>query len=358
MQRNYLLDGMRGIAASLVVIYHLGWNQMPQMAPTGHLAVDFFFALSGYVLAGAYENRLRDGASAAKFMAKRLLRFYPLHLLGLALGVANALYGQQPALRSAMFGVAMLPDLLSDKLYPLNGPAWSLFFELIVNVLFAVLLVRMGTRWLAAICVACAVYIMATIDTQYGMNVGWSWASAVPGLARTIYAFTFGMMIWRLRSTPARLTWWALAPAAGLVALLLLPNGPAWRILMELVGALFICPALVFAGTFLDVPRPLRWPMEALGAASFALYAIHQPLIGFAKVIARRVSLPPELINIVVLGALLVASYLLARLYDEPVRKAVGLWLRHRNVRSVGVERPAHLGSTATSGSPPSPAAH
>src|ERR1700761_6040207 len=85
------LNAMRGIAAIGVVLFHGRALWHGAVAPHGYLAVDIFFMLSGFVIAHAYEERLRLGLSVAEFAKIRIIRFYPLYALGLTLGITRYL---------------------------------------------------------------------------------------------------------------------------------------------------------------------------------------------------------------------------------------------------------------------------
>ena len=130
------LNAMRGLAAIAVVIFHAHPLFGAQIAPSGYLAVDLFFVLSGVVIAHAYAARLNAGMRVAAFMKIRVVRFMPFYLLGLAFGLvlATALLfaGSSDALSTDKLAIALLLALLfppvpfGGDIFPLNVPAWSL----------------------------------------------------------------------------------------------------------------------------------------------------------------------------------------------------------------------------------------
>ncbi|MWV27318.1 acyltransferase family protein [Erythrobacter sp. GH3-10] len=142
-ERYHTLDAIRGVAAIVVAYYHFlagaGYLGFGQPWIQGYLAVDLFFALSGFVIALSYEDKLRDGMGVGTFMMRRIIRLYPLFFLGLILGggflVLRAMLGATPDYSvsevALEFGanLFMLPTLRQDWLFPLNIPAWSLFFR-------------------------------------------------------------------------------------------------------------------------------------------------------------------------------------------------------------------------------------
>jgi peptidoglycan/LPS O-acetylase OafA/YrhL len=183
------LDGLRGLAAVAVVSYHVNVTfGVARWLPSAYLAVDIFFVLSGFVLAHAYDNRLAKGMTAAQFMAARLLRLYPVFLLALALGLAALLAAKILGhdTRASLHGfahalpwnVAFLPSATAwtegSDLFPTDPPAWSLFFELVVNFAFAVTWTRLNDRaLLAVIATAAAALLFATFrfgPPSGGMN--------------------------------------------------------------------------------------------------------------------------------------------------------------------------------------------
>ena len=147
------LDALRGVAACTVVLFHRA-SRMP--FPKGYLAVDFFFMLSGFVLTFAYQEKLDGGWSTRDFLATRIARLYPLYLLGFVLGLLVAL--SDPAIHFGPQGwVSAIPNLLllpawvgphskPPHAFPYNIPAWSLFFEVVANVLHALFLRRRSIR--------------------------------------------------------------------------------------------------------------------------------------------------------------------------------------------------------------------
>jgi peptidoglycan/LPS O-acetylase OafA/YrhL len=260
------LDGLRGTAALLVLCYHFGADA-PIMASAGYLAVDLFFGLSGFVLACAYEAKLRDGMSLGRFALLRLIRIYPMAALGAGIGVL--LSGRNFA------SLLLLPAFGGlGALYPANVPLWSLAFELVVNVLFAACTLHVGRRSLAAIIFASAVAVTFGAR-QYGLHeLGTFWLTAGYGLARTIFSFALGVAMHRLHQRFAivdretRLAW--LVPAALAV---LLTTVPVDHIAYDLFCVFLILPGLLWLGTIWHPTNGAL--MRKLGDISFPLYCIH-----------------------------------------------------------------------------------
>ena len=167
-----LLDGLRGVAALLVVWYHLfeafATSPVDQRFNHGYLAVDFFFLLSGFVIGYAYDERWGRGLRMRDFIKRRLIRLHPMVVLGALLGTAaffvqgSVRWNGEPVstgmvLAALLCGLLLIPAWPgaghevrgNGEMYPLNGPGWSLFFEYLGNLLYMLLLFPL-LLWLGA----------------------------------------------------------------------------------------------------------------------------------------------------------------------------------------------------------------
>jgi len=308
------LDGLRGIAALLVMLYHAG-TASPLAMPGGYLAVDLFFALSGFVIALAYETRLKAGLSLREFTVNRLVRIYPMFLVGAVIGAL---------LLPAHLGIlVMLPDFESPRiLFPANPPMWSLLFELLINIAFAVLALRVGPRGLLTIlAVSGAMLCHAAFGSDKALNVGAFWDTAAYGMARTVFSFTLGIGIYRLRNQleiRRRLTWqaWLLFPVL-IATLMFAPEDRAW---WDLACVFVILPAMLWLGTLWDLPKGKV--AEALGDLSYPLYCIHAPLIWAGKKWDMNMGM--------LCLAMVAAAWALDRWVDRPVRGKVTAIMKGR----------------------------
>ena len=189
------LDGLRGIAAILVAVYHYrgdfnGFGDFP--AGDGYLAVDLFFVLSGYVLSHAYLSRFQRGMSVSQFMRARFIRLYPLYFIGLILGTIGFITGLEPGVnltngsvtKTLMLEAFMLPSWpkLGHPLFVINPVAWSLFFEIVVNFLFVLFWKRLGTKSLLTIIGASAIVLSVFTIRRHGTNLAFrgirSWSDS------------------------------------------------------------------------------------------------------------------------------------------------------------------------------------
>lgn len=331
-RRFHTLDGLRGIAAIIVVNGHMPFNAGFSLFPFFYLAVDLFFLLSGFVIAFAYDRRFERGFSISEFMLVRYIRLFPLYLLGGLIGAAGVAatmllgrgdYGWGTFAISAFFWLFMLPvPLAGIGIAPFNGPSWSIFFELAVNFLFALFWKYLTTPVLCAIVVAGAGALIAT-DLKMGtLHGGFEWATIFVGLVRVVYGFFGGVLLYRVLPHWQRKSRWAyLLPFAVIpVFSAHVPTAP----MIEIAAALVIFPAIIAIGAVLDPPNPR--PFAFLGLASYAIYILHEPMLGwFARVVkffgVEAHLLPAPWTAIILILFLLTLSVAADKFFDEPFRK-------------------------------------
>lgn len=330
--RYYTLDGMRGVAALMVVHFHYAsvsgylWNSQHTMQ--AYLAVDLFFALSGFVIALSYSAKLASSLSLGGFVKRRLIRLYPLYIFGILLGlcaeIARALlFDSRPEFSDALvefgFNVFFLPSLQSEALFPLNLPAWSLFYEMVVNILFAWLLWKAPTKVLVPLALLSILPIVwfSSYPTFFGNGDGR--ADIAVGLARTILSFVIGMLLFRFAKAESRkVTIVAIVPL--LVLLLVLVQSKDQPVL-EFTSVLLIFPLLLFISIRIEPPAILRRLFSWLGDISYPVYLIHYPLMIPATVAFRSLGIPPLLYPVLFIVIVAVLGYALGKFYDEPVRR-------------------------------------
>ncbi len=208
--RYETLDAMRGVAALLVAVYHIQLSlHLKDVAIPGYLAVDLFFALSGFVIALTYTEKFADNLGVLRFIELRLTRLFPLYALGFLLGLLPLLarmarhginMGETGSFTCiALFGAVMLPDPCSvHELFPANGPSWSLFFELAINLCFGWCLWRVSVSGLFIVMALAALSFFYLISPPDYYNIGWEWQSFAGGISRTVYSFCAGIALYRL----------------------------------------------------------------------------------------------------------------------------------------------------------------
>jgi peptidoglycan/LPS O-acetylase OafA/YrhL len=340
------LDALRGVAAFAVMDFHFYGMFGGQIFPRGYLAVDFFFVLSGFVLNLAYQKKLDAGWPTLDFLRLRVIRLYPLYIVGLVLGIFYALHearynqshGHFPFATVLFFAILLLPlpqsvHLSEPYAFPLNLPSWSLFCELLANVFHALLLRRRSTVFLAGtaaisgIALACMVYFVGDL------NVGGMRGEVLYAVPRVIFPYTLGILlfrIWKARPMPA------LHPAFA-AALLLLPmmipkavghRGLWWS---DLPITFLLWPAIVLCSAAYQPSKRFAVLYQALGIASYGVYVIHVPMgylfTGLWLHLRHRSPNSDApwsglLFLLLVFGVTLLAD----RYYDIPVRN----WLRRK----------------------------
>jgi peptidoglycan/LPS O-acetylase OafA/YrhL len=326
--RYATLDGVRGIAAVLVAIFHFQ-QRLGLPVVNGYLAVDLFFVLSGFVLARIYEPRFADGLGPFKFAAQRWLRFYPLYAVGFAFGTACLFFAPPPELSNLtpaskttaiLFGALMLPTPFSSALFPLNGAAWSLFFELAVNLLFAAFLWRLRKSALVLAMAPALLFLCLTAGEPLYLNIGWRWTDFIAGSARTVFSFTAGILICRVLANSGRRksAIGLLVPVVAAAPMIVTGRHPeAW----ELATVAIFFPLVVALGATVEPPEVGRRAMLWLGALSFPLYAIQWPLAALLAPWLRSLSFWAAA---TVFLTITVALASIARsLIDEPVQRAL-----------------------------------
>ncbi|HEX7783652.1 MAG TPA: acyltransferase [Sphingobium sp.] len=359
--RYYSLDGMRGLAAIVVVLHHFGLQRNPSLAGAGYLAVDFFFALSGFVIALAYQDRLTQGLSTRRFMAQRVIRLYPLFLAGIALGLVKAI-GQivthdgtalpiPELLLSFVTSLLMLPTpgahLVST--FPLNTPGWSLFFEMIASLAFGAVLFRWRTASLALAAGIAALLLMPGILSHDGRiaGLGTSWPDFIHGFPRVFFSFLTGVLIFRLSRRLRRQINGDVHIAIVVLIALLLGKPDGWMdggYDMIVLG--LAIPAILWAGVAWEVPERHQRFFGWLGDISYPLYILHFPLLMIYLFLTRHLPVPSPISCLIFVLGMLLVSTLAFHLYDAPVRAILSM--RFRMPGSCRFRRPA-----AQMGEPP-----
>ena len=360
-----LLDGLRGVAALVVMWYHVfeGFATSPidQGFNHGYLAVDFFFILSGFVIGYAYDDRWQRSLTTKEFFKRRLIRLHPMVIMGVVLGAIT--YFVQGSERwdgthvaTSVVMLAMLLNLFlipavpgtavdvrgNNEMYPLNGPNWSLFFEYIGNILYALFIRELSTRWLAVLValagIGLASYAIGNGSGYGHLGVGWSLSGTnfPGGMLRLLFAFSAGLLMSRVfKPVHIRGAFWLCS--LGVIVLLCMPHvGGADRLwlngLYDSVCVILIFPLLVWLGasgkaTDNGTSRICKF----CGDISYPVYVVHYPFMylfyawlwGGEEKIPFSQAWPAALL--VFFGSIAL-TYLILKVYDEPVRR----WLARR----------------------------
>jgi peptidoglycan/LPS O-acetylase OafA/YrhL len=341
-QRHFVfLDDLRGVAAAMVAYYHI-CNMCQPFAialPHAYLAVDFFFCLSGLVLAQAYDQRLRAGLSRFEFLKRRAIRLWPMiavgaGLSGIALFFVTDLTPQAVWLY-ALSNLFLLPSgfiwpvyggVLGEA-YPGNNPLWSLFFECLASVLFALGIgARLQSRKAALVVLSFLAVLLSIVILKDSTvsTIGFATPEGfVHGTVRVLFSFAGGVFIFRLKlleKIPAVPQWLIVLALVGVFALpVIKPNS-----IIDILAVLIVLPLIVMFGAASQGSsvRTQSW----LGRLSYPFYLIHMPVILLMDRYLVIADLPAygkaALIMLTAIGV----SYAALVLYDEPLRA----WLMAR----------------------------
>ena len=360
------LDGLRGVAAILVLIYHIfegfafaesvngDGNGIITTLNHGHIAVDFFFILSGFVISYAYDDRWAK-MNLGEFFKRRLIRLHPMLVAGAVIG-AIAFFaigcktwsgGVTPtgwgitAMLLTMFMIPAIPGSPYEvrgngEMFPLNGPMWSLFFEYIGNIVYALLIRRLSTRILvvltALLGIAHAWFFIGDISGYDSVGVGWTidnvnfWG----GFVRMLFPFSVGMLLSRtFKPRKVKGSFWICSLM--LITIFSVPyitkiSNISLNSLYEVICIAIVFPFIVWLGACgQDEYHYTKKLNKLLGDISYPLYIVHYPImyIFYKWLIEKKLYTFSETwieSSIVVTSSILLAFAFL-KFYDEPVRK-------------------------------------
>ena len=277
------LDALRGIAAMCVVLFHVStvFDGQRQLTPRAYLAVDFFFVLSGFVMARAYEPKLAQGLGGGQFFRIRYMRLWPTIAIGCLLFipfVLEAAGGFNRAFAKVFVAnMLLLPALGEKEFFPLNLPAWSIFFELLANSLHGFVMWRLGSRTLIGLAAFCLIGVGWQAQAFGNLNLGAGEGEFLAGLLRVGFSYTMGILLWRLWGKREVNTVAGLAALIAMPLLFGLPLGShfsPW--LFDLGFVAIISPLILIGGLAI---RGGGWAAVIAGELSFPLYATHFPML-------------------------------------------------------------------------------
>lgn len=301
----------------------------------GFLAVDFFFCLSGFVIGYAYDDRI-DKIGAVDFFKSRLIRLHPLIVLGSILGLLaflldpfasyTAVYDAGSLMVVFLSSIFLIPyPVMEDRafnLFGLNAPAWSLFWEYVANIAYALILYRLSRRYLSILAVVAAIALGYVSFDAGNLLGGWSGETFWDGFARISYSFTAGLLIFRYN--------WIIKNKLGFVGLSLLLSlafvmpFSVWNWISETLVVLVYFPLLVSLGAGSILSPTWKKLCVFSGNISYPLYMTHYAVIWmFGNYYTLHAPQGIELFLIVFTGILMLIgiAYLAMVLYDLPVRK-------------------------------------
>lgn len=359
-----ILDGLRGTAALLVVIFHLLEAYFPEMPKHpmhhGYLAVDFFYMLSGFVVGYAYDDRWAKGMTVKQFLKIRLIRLHPLVILGTIFGAVCFWFDPYKDMQVInigkfiiviTFGLTLLPaptDVRGwGETHPLDGPCWSLMQEYLANIIYAVVGHRLTKKALWVLVIACAVILTVVAADHGDLGTGWGYgkirskfiadfflgpnSGGYPNIwvapVRMMFPFFGGLLLFRT----GRLIRIPIAYTVCSLFLLALFMFPWYRFngLYEAAVVIIAFPIIIAAGAGGQISG--RWAKlcKFSGDISYPIYIMHYPVIYIYTFWIAKTKPAPVNIIIVASGCFIffiVLAYAALKLYDEPVRN----WLKNK----------------------------
>jgi peptidoglycan/LPS O-acetylase OafA/YrhL len=341
-QHFEILDGLRGVAAIAVVTFHfMEWaisDYSKNFIGHGFLAVDFFFCLSGFVIAYAYDDRI-DKMGVIEFFKSRIIRLHPLVVLGSALGLLALFFdpfSSGPVLYSTgriiliflcsalLIPYPVMPDR-SFNLFGLNAPAWSLFWEYTANIVYAFVLSKLNRKWLLLLAILAAAWLCVVGYRAGNLMGGWSGGTFWDGGARISFSFLAGMLVYRSN--------WIIKNNMGFIGLsfwlllaFLFPFSK-WNWLTEPLIIIIYFPLLVSLGAGAVLSNSFKKICNFSGKISYPLYMTHYAALWmWGNYYGGHKPDATHMFFIILPSIILLVgfAYLVMRFYDEPVRKWLG----------------------------------
>jgi peptidoglycan/LPS O-acetylase OafA/YrhL len=342
-QHFTILDGLRGIAALSVVTFHFMEMAITDYSRNfiahGFLAVDFFFCLSGFVIAYAYDDRMAT-LGIMKFFKARLIRLQPLVVLGSVLGLLAFLYDPFGSYAGSysngkiflvfVCSLLLVPlPIVKDRafnLFGFNAPAWSLFWEYVANIFYALILWRIGRRLLMALTLIAGLALWYVSYRAGNIMGGWSGDNFWDGCARVSYSFLAGMLIYR--------SGWVIKNKLGFIGMAVLlflafimPFGPHNRISEPLV-VLFYFPLIVALGAGAVLTPGLRKLCVLSGNISYPLYMTHYSVLWIFGNWYNTYNPGNGILSLVIIAGIVLVvlfAWIVMKVYDTPVRKYLSI---------------------------------
>lgn len=334
-----ILDGLRGVAALAVVIFHfMEWvytDASKNFIGHGFLAVDFFFCLSGFVIGYAYDDRITK-MGLLEFFKSRIIRLHPLVIAGSVLGLLAFLFdpfGGHPELYSTgkiiltfLCSALLIPlPVISDRafnLFSFNAPSWSLFWEYVANIVYAFVLYKIRRNYLLLLTIISAIAICWVAYRSGNLLGGWSGPTFWDGGVRIAYSFLAGLLIYRSN--------WVIKNKLGFIGIaillflaFILPFSK-WNWLTEPFVVLFYFPLLISLGAGATLTTGFKKSCVFSGKISYPLYMTHYAVLWmFGNYYTSHKPAPMQLTFIIITGIILLIgfAYVVMVIYDIPVRK-------------------------------------
>ncbi|KQN29073.1 hypothetical protein ASE88_08850 [Sphingomonas sp. Leaf38] len=324
------LDLLRGVAAVFVMLHHAEFFYgLAGFWAHGYIAVDFFFLLSGFVLAIRYEGAMREGLRARTFLALRIRRLWPTMAMGIVLGAAVSGLDGVPITALAvqtLVQLCFMPVFAGRfPVFPLNGVQWSLLVEFVANAVHATLLYRLTTRVCAALLLPTAAGLFLLVYREHSLAIGDVGHTWYAGFVRVAFSYLCGIVLgrwWQSRAVgasslaaPERRSlagrWLSTVSLVALPLVLWLGASSIGSLrYFDPVIVTLVFPPLVWLTAHATLSPALTQVAGRLGAISYPLYALHLPLIRAGEMVGEgRSSVALAAIRLVTLAVAVVAAW-------------------------------------------------
>lgn len=335
------LDGMRGVAALLILLHHslvyfafgVG-DAQNTLHRHFYLLVDCFLTISGFVIAHSFDAKMAAGMTFMRFMWSRIVRLYPLVLLGTLFGavILLALWRSQPQVGAMPITLAFLSGLLliptsallayKPFAFPANSSNWSLSFEIMLCILYGLYLVRARYRTLWIIAGFACLGTIAAAYTAGSLDIGFLWHDYWLAGGRVLYPFVAGIIIRRSSFFRAESISWGYLGIPALVLVACNPIPVSWQ--YDAFASIVLLPFLVWLVASAKPLRAFNGLSKLGGLISYPLYAIHYPFVVVISNIGKMLHLGPAANSLLAAAtsAFLVAlAFACQKYYDVPVRR-------------------------------------
>lgn len=337
--RYAYLDGIRGIAAILVLTRHTEafWNFSFYRS---YLAVDLFFILSGFVIANAYDKKLNSNEiSIKKFVFTRIIRIYPVYflstiicsliLLKITLSGSTTNYSSiSNTLFIIAFSFFIIPSIAqnSTALFPINGPYWSLFYELIANFLYATIRKKLNTKILVIGIVLFLVSLCIGAAINRNLNIGFTWGtvSIVLGFSRAMFGILLGLLLHRHINFLSNFVQNKTLPVISILSILIVLTSQSagqYDPIIDIFTVTAIFPLCIIMASQ-EASKKTKNISLTLGSASYPIYVLHEPTGEFFSYLMKNLIVKYAPYSGILLVCFLIAiSLLVEKYYDIPIRK-------------------------------------